>query len=340
MHRDAERSQAAGNAHPRHSKGQRALIGAALAVLAIAAAVLGNAVLSREEGDGGDRSDRGERDERDRKDEATAFEARVSRASSAGNQVELIETMSVELAALRRELETERMARQALAKQLASLSARIGKPGSETRDADPTSPDRQTDDAATKLAASAAQMASQAKPRPSAKQQDRPWFDRNALERAGISSSEIEEIVERWEQHEMAKLYLDDQSRREGTFRTPGYNQQLAGLDRELRGDLGTEGYDAYLYATSQNNRVVVRQVLENSPSGRAGLRAGDQIISYSGERVFWPRELKFATAAGEPGTPVVLEVLRDGRLIRFNVPNGPQGLSLQAINALPLPDW
>lgn len=138
----------------------------------------------------------------------------------------------------------------------------------------------------------------------------------------------------------MDKLYLADQSKRDGTFRTAGYNEEFMSLRRELREDLGPEGYDAFLYATGRNNRVVVRQVLENSPAGRAGLEAGDVIVRYSGQRVFHPDEFKRATASGEFGAPVSLEVLRDGVHHRFSVSRGPLGISMKPFNDSPLEDW
>lgn len=84
---------------------------------------------------------------------------------------------------------------------------------------------------------------------------------------------------------------------------------------------------------------MVVRQVLENSPAGRAGLEAGDVIVRYSGQRVFRPDEFKRATTIGQFGTPVTLEVLRDGVLYRFSVPRGPLGISMRPFNDPPLQD-
>ncbi|MBW2723999.1 MAG: PDZ domain-containing protein [Deltaproteobacteria bacterium] len=330
MHPDADRSQAAGNPRTRHSTGQLALIGSALAVLAIAGILLGTALLAPE---------KDELPSSDLSGSRSVGESLAASGQGGVNRVDSLDTISAELAALRLELEEERVARQALAKRLASLSARVGTEDSESSVTGRKASGGRADDAAS-AAPTAAPTAATSSPAHGAlagSQEDRPWFDRDALGKAGISSSEIKEIEELWEQHEMDKLYLDDQSRRDGSFRTPDYNREVAALDRELRDDLGTEGYDAYLYATGQPNRVVVRQVLENSPAGRAGLQAGDEIISYSGNPVFRPRELKHATGVGELGTPRILEVLRDGRSIRFNVPSGPLGINLWPISAQPL---
>lgn len=107
-------------------------------------------------------------------------------------------------------------------------------------------------------------------------------------------------------------------------------------LNRQVRNDLGVEGYDAYLYATGKPNRLNLKQVLENSPAGYAGLEAGDMVIRYDGERVFHGAEFKAATSRGEPGAPTSIEVVRDGQLLRFSVPRGPLGVQLDPVVAPP----
>jgi hypothetical protein len=334
MHPDADRSQAVGNPLPRRTRGQQALIGGALVVLAITAAMLGSSLLSPDE------------------DAATAARAGDSlefegfASSSKGgvtNQAERIDALSAELSGLRRELEVERRARRALEKQLVDLNARVGTQASEESAYGSTPMRGRPGDSGNRSADSKMSAASIAKkkntPPRDSNQEDQPWFNRLSLERTGMSSSQIDEVVERWERHEMDKLYFDDESRRDGSFKTPGYNQELVGMDQELRTDLGVEGYDAYLYATGQNNRAVVGQVIQNSPAGRAGVQAGDMVISYSGERVFRPRELKRATTSSQLGSQVYIEVLRDGKMLRFSVPSGPLGISLKPISAPPSGD-
>lgn len=158
------------------------------------------------------------------------------------------------------------------------------------------------------------------------------WFDREGLVEAGLSESEIREIEERWEEHEMQKLYLTDKATREGTLRTKEYFAQMAKLERAVLADLGTEAYDAYLFATGKPNRVLLKQVLESSPAGYAGLQADDIVIRYGGDRIFQPFELKTATNRGEAGTATSIEVLRDDRVLQFSVPRGPLGVQLNPL--------
>ena len=167
-------------------------------------------------------------------------------------------------------------------------------------------------------------------------EQPQEWFNRTALEQAGLSSSEIREIEDRWEEYEMQKLYLTDRATREGTLNTREYMAEVAQLDRAVREDLGNEGYDAYLYATTKFNRIMLNQVLENSPAGYSGLQANDIVIRYAGNRVFHPYELKIATNRGNPGLATSVEVLRDGQRLEFSIPRGPLGVQLKPMLSPP----
>ncbi|MFT5695497.1 MAG: hypothetical protein ACI9QQ_001475 [Myxococcota bacterium] len=167
-----------------------------------------------------------------------------------------------------------------------------------------------------------------------------PWFDRVSLVAAGLSASEIEDIQQQWQRYEMDKLYLQDESKRDGTLRGAEYQSRLRELTTQLRDDLGTEDYDAYLYATSQFNRVVINQVLVESPASRAGLKAKDIVVSYADERIFHAGEFKSATSEGEAGAPVLLEVMREGTLYRLSVDRGPLGVRLGRAKEPPLSGW
>lgn len=162
------------------------------------------------------------------------------------------------------------------------------------------------------------------------------WFDRAGLAKAGLSSSEIREIEERWEENEMQKLYLTDKATREGTNQTREFYEQLRDLNRGVIDDLGPEGYDAFLFASGRPNRVVLGHVLENSPAGYAGLQAGDVVVRYGDERVFHSIDFKAATNQGEVGTATSVEVLRDGQVHYFSVPRGPLGVQLKPLIARP----
>ncbi len=61
---------------------------------------------------------------------------------------------------------------------------------------------------------------------------------------------------------------------------------------------------------------VEVIEVDENTAADRAGLRVGDRIISYNSERILNARQLVSKIQFTEPGTRVVLGILRNGQSI------------------------
>jgi hypothetical protein len=242
------------------------------------------------------------------------------------------------LTALRRDLEAERRARKALALEVARLREQwgAGVPNTEPEATALHEPQA----ARSKLGAAKVDPGEGLLEASPSKQEQRPWFDDGSLQQVGYANSEVEEIRRRFEELEMDKLDLADRSRRDGTINSAEYNRQLVELTSALREDLGITGYDAYLYATGKHNRVELQEVLEDSPAGYAGLEAGDIVVSYAGSRMFHPRQLKQATATGESGVDVTIEVLRDGAHFRTRVPRGPLGVRLRRIRNPPLLDW
>jgi len=102
---------------------------------------------------------------------------------------------------------------------------------------------------------------------------------------------------------------------------------QLRGGEQTLRAELGDGDYERYLAAEGRPTRVGVFNVLASSPAEQAGLRSGDEILSYGGKRVFDIRELNDLTVEGTPGQPVVLEVQRDTQTLQLVIPRGPIGI-------------
>ena len=70
--------------------------------------------------------------------------------------------------------------------------------------------------------------------------------------------------------------------------------------------------------------------VLADSAAERAGLRAGDELISYDGRRIFEAQTVVRATAEGEAGGTTELRVRRGDEELRFLLPRGPIGIRLQ----------
>ncbi len=114
----------------------------------------------------------------------------------------------------------------------------------------------------------------------------------------------------------------------------------MAQLDAEhddLRAEFGDDGYDWILYASGRSNRVIVNQVMGDSPAWLAGIARGDVLTHYAGERIFAPGVLRQATTEGVPGRSVAVEFLRpqadDGpaEWHRVFLPRGPLGIRLEA---------
>jgi hypothetical protein len=166
-----------------------------------------------------------------------------------------------------------------------------------------------------------------------------PVFDEAALREAGLSSTTVAQIRGRFEQLELDRLFLRDRAQREGWMGTVRYSNEVAKLEerrQDIRNSLGDTGYDAYLYATGQPNRVIIREALQESPAKLAGLQPGDVVLRYGEKRVFTTRELQNATAGGRAGENVLVEVERGGRKLDIYVPRGPLGVYLDADSAKP----
>lgn len=137
----------------------------------------------------------------------------------------------------------------------------------------------------------------------------------------------------------MERLYLRDRAVREGWLGSARYRDELRALtarQNSVREELSPEEYDRFLYATGRPNRVGVNSVLSGSPADQSGLRAGDQILSYDGQRVFSPAEIRRETTRGERGALVPVEVLRDGRTEIVYLPRGPLGVQMGSIVSKP----
>jgi hypothetical protein len=166
-----------------------------------------------------------------------------------------------------------------------------------------------------------------------------PVFDEDALRAAGLSMTTVKQTRERFEQLEMDRLFLRDRAIREGWMGTVRYSnevEKLEGRKQDINNSLGDNGYDAYLYATNQSNRVVIREMLQGSPAKTAGLLPGDMVLSYDRKRMFATRDLQNATAGGHAGESVPVEILRNGQSMTLYIPRGPLGVYLDADSAKP----
>ncbi len=162
-------------------------------------------------------------------------------------------------------------------------------------------------------------------------------FDTDLLVVAGFEPEEALRLRDRWSDYEMERLDLAHQAVREGWLMTRRHRRERRTLEQELRGELGDERYDLLLYATDQPNRLIVQEVIDRSPASEAGFEPGDEILTYDGGRIFRRGELLVASAGGEMGEYISVEVVRAGETEIIHVPRGPMGLLLDSDSRPPL---
>jgi hypothetical protein len=238
-----------------------------------------------------------------------------------------------ELTRLRAELAAERGARERLEARLARLEAdlafvrddagRAGAPAGLDADAAPSERPEASEPAPG--ADAIADAADEAGP------DGRGWFDQARLEAAGLPERDAADLRRLFEETELERLYLRDQATREGWPRGR-LAAELAALDERMasvREDYGEGAYDWFLYAAGRANRVAVESVLGGSAAAEAGLRPGDLVYAYGGERIFKPGALVRSTQTGRLGETVELEVQRGGERLRVTVPRGPLGVRI-----------
>ncbi len=107
-------------------------------------------------------------------------------------------------------------------------------------------------------------------------------------------------------------------------------NQFAAAYDPQalLRQELGDVAFERYLEAQGQPTTIGINQVYTGSPGSEAGLRPGDRLVSYDGERVYSISDLRRQAMQGTSGENVVIEVERDGMRMQLSVPRGPIGIT------------
>ncbi len=91
---------------------------------------------------------------------------------------------------------------------------------------------------------------------------------------------------------------------------------------------------------------VIVRAVVPDSPAGKAGIAVNDVITAVGGESVGSPSDVTDRILAHKPGEAVTLDVIHKGTASKLDVtlvsrprdivPMEPQGMDMQALESLP----
>ena len=104
--------------------------------------------------------------------------------------------------------------------------------------------------------------------------------------------------------------------------------EQLRANGRVSRGWLGVVVQEvdrglAQSFGMDKAVGALVARVVPGSPSERAGLRVGDVILSFNGVELASSRDLPPLVGIADPGDNARLDLLREGREIRIDVPIG-----------------
>lgn len=156
---------------------------------------------------------------------------------------------------------------------------------------------------------------------------------------AGFTPEQAAFYRQRHDEVSMAQLYLRDQAEREGWLRSRRFVDEQRALRQQLQemeSGMDEDTYARYLYALGRPNQVGVRRVLVSSAADSAGIRDGDVLLRYDGQRVYQASDLRRATRSGETGEMVAVDILRDGQRIQTYVPRGPLGINMSSDRVLP----
>lgn len=233
-----------------------------------------------------------------------------------------------ELAQLREDLSIEIQAREAIQRQLVIQASGAIPSASQTsiaqqpREAELQTAQTAIDSNAENRQAELERIREQRRAERLARQQ--PDYRANQLVEAGFAREEAARIVQIESQESLRQLQQQYELRRARSEQNSSSNANL----NPIRAELGDDNYERYLEANGWPTAARIGSVIGGSPGEDAGLRAGDQITSYAGQRVFNLNEINNLTVQGTVGESVLVEVERDGSSVQLTIPRGPIGIS------------
>lgn len=146
--------------------------------------------------------------------------------------------------------------------------------------------------------------------------------DAERIAAAGLTPERMQALNRRAAELRVAAMQAQYEAQRNGQ------RAQGVDVDQMLRKELGDAEYERYLKAQGRGTEVRVMEVLATSAAERAGIQAGDEIVSYGGTRVFDNRDLNTLSNQASPGGTVVIQLKRDGQTVQVSVPSGPLGVT------------
>lgn len=248
-------------------------------------------------------------------------------ASRSGNS-ETENTLKSELLALKTLLDTETQARKSIEERLTSLQAALTTPTARSN-LDNTASIKHAEIEVLEESSEELARAEQARAFREQLQASRASDARKKnLIRSGFAEDEATWILQTESQVQLDSLHAQFDTRRKRAELEQANGTLLKTQSQQLKDALGEDYYERYLAANGLPTSVGVTSVLEGSPGFNSGLKAGDRILSYNGNRVFNIRELNQMTILGDLGKSVLIEIERDGSPQQITLPRGPIGIT------------
>lgn len=241
-------------------------------------------------------------------------------ATDTANTFDTDAPLEARIAALERAVSGEREARLVLEEQLHGLYAELERFDS------PEMNELLGNLAESSQAREQAQLQRAARRDRGARMQDREDMRLGQLVAGGFTEGRAREILEFEDEIRMAALQAEFEARQRGEDFNPW--DWASNYQAGLRERLGDADYEKYLTAQGGQASITVREVIGSSPANRAGLRPGDQILSYDGKRVFSMNELRSMAFDGDSGEDVIVDIERNGQRMQLVLPRGPMGIT------------
>jgi serine protease Do len=142
---------------------------------------------------------------------------------------------------------------------------------------------------------------------------------------------------------------IDEKSTTHGYWFEPGNKgeQRLLKGEEEGGGWLGIHLQNLTVqlgeyFGISDGEGALVTEVIDDSPAEKAGLKAGDVIVSYGGDEIDGAEELIDAVRESEKGEDVEIEIMRNKskRMVRAEIGETPQKYRRSKRNLFELPHF
>ena len=161
-----------------------------------------------------------------------------------------------------------------------------------------------------------------------------------ALTDAGFSQADAEAVMSLVESAELEQMEQRYAARHGRPAHDPVALTESPSSPLSIRSVIverfGEQGFDRFLYATGQPNRIQVSSIMRDSRAEQAGFEPGDVIVEVSGEAVYSNRDLYRTSVAGEPGDLVPVTVARGATRLELYVGRGPLGVRTDRLSVRP----